>query len=122
MSVRFITESSSKLLKKFNDAIDQEESKGSITTWKKVQQGDTTFYTHVADEWTKKAYFKAVVLDSKLKFNIVRPKDKIVDQVVYAYYHGHLIETFLRHFPHDFTDARADAVAQDGDNVKPPSK
>jgi len=122
MSVRFLTESSSALLKKFNDAIDQEESKGSITTWEKVRQGETTFYTHIAADWTKKAYFKAAALDNKLKFSIVRPKNKSVDQEVYAYYHAHLIETFLRHFSNDFTDARADAVADDSDNVKPSSK
>jgi hypothetical protein len=39
-----------------------------------------------------------------------------VTSVVYAYYHGHLIETFLNHFDKDFTKGEATALPTSGDN------
>jgi hypothetical protein len=37
-------------------------------------------------------------------------------KVVYAYYHGHLIETFLNHFDKDFTKAEATSLPTSGDH------
>ena len=111
MAVIFVTSTPAVLLKKFNDAIDQGEKKGKITTWKKQAKDGKILYTHVAAEWTGKASFSADAneKDEKLVFSISYAKH---DQDVYAYYHGHLIETFIRHFYEHFTVTRATAQPQ----------
>ncbi|WP_426212289.1 hypothetical protein [Massilia sp. TWP1-3-3] len=117
MAVHFITGSPNALLKKFNDAIDQDEPKGKITTWQKHAQGGTTYYTHVAPQWHKKAFFRAKSAEGKLTFNIIKPEGSNVTTDVYAYYHGHLIETFLRHFDDSFTEGKATAGVESPDKV-----
>lgn len=117
MAVRFLTEASTSLLKKFNDAIEQEDPKGKITTWEKSVHNKVAYYTHKAKEWNKKAYFKMAQDSDRLRFNIVAPKGSKISQDVYAYYHGHLLETFVRHFPKAFTDGRVSSTAQKEDIV-----
>lgn len=115
MAVHFKAPKPQELLKKFNDRIEQKEPSGKITTWKRT--ADKKYYTHVADDWTQKAYFSAQTENGELIFNIIRPKGKGISVVVYAYYHGHLIETFLAHFDQDFSIGQATALAETGDNV-----
>lgn len=117
MAVRFLTSASASLLKKFNDAIDQDEPKGKITTWEKRVHNKVTYYTHKSKEWGKKAYFKVSSDSDRLRFNVVPPQGSRVSQDVYAYYHGHLLETFIRHFSKDFTDGRASPTAQGDDSL-----
>jgi len=113
MAVHFHTDTPKALLAKFNAAIQQKEPKGKIDTWKLSDDGK--YYTHTAERWTKKAWFKPSTSDKLLTFNIIKPKDRNVTSPVYAYYHGHLIETFLNHFDTDFTSAAATALPAAGD-------
>jgi len=114
MAVYFNTSDAAGLLKKFDGAIKQKEAKGKITTW--IISADGKFYTHAADAWTKKAWFTPTVEKSRLRFNIIKPKSANVSLVVFGYYHGHLIETFLNHFAADFTLAEATAGSTSNDN------
>jgi|ERR1700733_2571920 len=114
MSVTFFTPDAKKLREEFDARIAQREQKDKITTWEKSTDG--IYYTHKATEWTKKAWFKATVGDDRLTFNIIKPKDASVSPVTYAYYHGHLTETFLNHFDRDFSSGQSSALATAGDN------
>lgn len=115
MAVNFATDKPKTLLRKFDDAIHQDEPKGKITTWEASDDGK--YYTHTADRWAKKAWFKPVTSEGRLTFNIIKPKNRNVTSPVYSYYHGHLIETFLNHFDKDFTTGCATALATSEDNV-----
>jgi hypothetical protein len=114
MAIYFVTDKAQALLNKFVAKIDQHEAKGKITTWEKSDDGK--YYTHTSAEWRKKAWIKPSVENARLVFNIIKPKDTNVSPVVYGYYHGHLIETFLNHFDADFTEGKATARATSGDN------
>jgi hypothetical protein len=114
MAVIFRTGTPSGLLGKFDAAIHQIVPAGKIMTWEKTPSGH---YTHKATDWRNKAFFYPVIEGSTLIFKIVRPKDKIILRVTYGYYHGHLIETFLNHFDHDFSSADASALPMSVDNV-----
>ncbi len=115
MAVYFVTAAPAALLKAFDDRIAQTEAKGKITTWQKSPDGK--FYTHKAEDWKAKAWFQATVDQGRLRFNIIRPKDKNVAVEVYGYYHGHLIETFLNHFDRDFSEGTVTSMPANGDNV-----
>ncbi|RQR48402.1 hypothetical protein DIE19_33205 [Burkholderia sp. Bp9126] len=115
MAVYFYTSKPQALLNSFEKKISQEEVGGKIATWEKYDKGD--FYTHKAKDWHRLAWFRPMVEPARLTFHIVRPKDKTVDKLVYAYYHGHLIETFLNHFGGVFTKSEATAIAVAGDDV-----
>jgi hypothetical protein len=114
MAVMFVTSNAEKLRDEFDARIEQREQKGKITTWEKSSDGK--YYTHKAAEWARKAWFKPVVSADKLTFNIIKPKDAKVSPVTYAYYHGHLLETFLNHFDSEFSIGQASALALSGDN------
>lgn len=113
MAVVFITSSPKALLDNFKARIKQTEAKGKITTWSVDSDGD---FTHKADDWIHKAWFRPVVGADRLTFNIIKNKDFNVASVVYAYYHGHLIETFLNHFDTQFKDANATALPVSNDH------
>jgi len=112
MAVIFLTDSPAKLLAEFDSRIKQTELKGKITTWERDSDGD---YTHKADDWKNKAWFKTVKGSDRLTFNIIAPKDKVIETVVYGYYHGHLVETFLNHFDSMFSNASASAGCTSAD-------
>ncbi|MHC0023787.1 hypothetical protein [Enterobacter vonholyi] len=59
-----------------------------------------------------------VVRSTMLTFNIIKPKSSNVSTVAYAYYHGHLTETFLSHFDKNFTKATSSAMPTSEDKVK----
>lgn len=115
MAVTFFTPGSSSqaLLDEFDARIEQRERKAKITTWEKSNDGN--YYTHKATEWTKKAWFKPAVAANKLIFNIIKPGNMNVTAVAYAYYHGHLIETFLNHFDNQFSAGQSSAMPAAGD-------
>jgi hypothetical protein len=116
MAVHFLTASptqSQALLAAFDKAIANAGAKGSITTWEKTPHG----YTHKSTEWGKKAYFQPAPLADRLTMNILRPPTLSVDSLVYSYYHGHLIRTFIEHFPDGFTVAAATPKAASGDKL-----
>ena len=114
MAISFSTTDPKSLLNKFDAAISQTEPKGKIETW--VRSDDGKYYTHKAPEWSKKAWLKAGTAPNELVFNIVRPQNSNVSSLVYGYYHGHLIETFLNHFDQLFTKGTATALPAAGDN------
>ena len=114
MAIYFTTEQPQSLLAKFDAAISQTEPKGKITTW--IKSNDGKYYTHKSEEWGKKAWLKPAIETKRLAFNIVRPQNANVSSSTYAYYHGHLIETFLNHFDGFFTDGIASALPRSGDD------
>ncbi|MCW2106442.1 UNVERIFIED_ORG: hypothetical protein M2402_003624 [Rahnella aquatilis] len=116
MAVDFISSNPQDLLNKFNKAIEQEEPKGKINTW--VRSEDEEYYTHKAEEWNSKAWFKPSIKDGVLTFNIIKPQNKNISTVTYAYYHGHLTETFLSHFDTIFTKAISSSMPTNDDKVK----
>jgi hypothetical protein len=108
MAIEFLTSQPNSLLAKFDAAVTQAEPKGKITTWEKSD--DEIYYTHKAAEWRKKAWLKPTAMTDRLVFNIIRPQNANISSLVYAYYHGHLIETFLNHFDEIFTQGIATAL------------
>ncbi|RQO62198.1 hypothetical protein [Pseudomonas sp. KBW05] len=115
MSVRFYTSSAKSLLKAFDDRIKQKEKEGSITTWMKNKQD---YYTHKSERWGGKCYFKARTdVSGKLIFNVIPPAGEIVTSEIYAFYHGHIIETFLNHFTSQFTVGEATAKPTNKDRL-----
>lgn len=116
MAVDFISSNPQNLLKEFNNAIEQDEPKGKINTW--IRSKDEKFYTHKAEEWNSKAWFKPVIKDGILTFNIIKPQNADISTVTYAYYHGHLSETFLSHFDELFSKAASSAMPTSADKVQ----
>lgn len=115
MAVRFFTDSPASLLKSFDAKIAQKEKEGSIATWVKDSKG---LYTHISGQWGGKAYFKANPdYEDRLVFNVRPPMGKRVAPEIYAFYHGHLIETFLNHFTSEFKTGVATAKATSQDNL-----
>lgn len=113
MAVIFKTNNPTKLLADFNTAI--ENSK--IATWERSQDG--IWYTHKAANWRALAWFKATVDNAscELRFNIAPSDGKTVGSLAYAYYHGHLIESFLSHFDSLFNLGQATAMPTSADQV-----
>ena len=118
MAVHFECVKPQALLRDFDLHIMQRESNGRITTWEKTPH--EKHYTHRAAEWARKAWFKAEVQEGLLSFFIVKSRDLDVTARAYAYYHGHLIETFLAHFDSQFSRATASAHAERGDMIQSP--
>ena len=110
MAISFTTQNPQALLKAFDQAIHD----GHIATWEKSDDGK--FYTHKAANWARKAWFKPVLGTDRLTFNIVRPQNANITTLVYAYYHGHLSETFLNHFDKGFGHSISSAFPESGDD------
>jgi hypothetical protein len=115
MAIFFHTNSAGTLLKEFGTQIAQPEKSGKVITW---AINSDNFYTHKSTQWGEKAWLKARVEAHQLTFNIIKPKNGNVSSPVYAYYHGHLIETFLSHFDKLFAYCSATALADIGDVIK----
>lgn len=113
MAVIFLTPNPKSLLTNFVTRIQQTAPTGKITTWEVNNNGD---FTHKASQWASQAWFRPVVGGDRLTFNIIKPQNKDVSGVVYAYYHGHLIETFLNHFDKEFSAGSATALSVPGDH------
>ncbi len=104
------------LLKAFDAAIAKGHSTGGITTWKKLGNGS---YTHTSANWGGKAMMKPDTTDeSRLVFNIRKVPLININQSVYSYYHGHMIETFLNHFASSFDFGVATASPDPADDWK----
>jgi hypothetical protein len=119
VAVYFASNDPAGLLKAFDARIHQKEASGKITTWEKMDDG--VHYSHKADDWKRKAFFKPKIEPGKLTFNLIRPQKKSVNAVVYGYYHGHLIETFLNHFDKLFASGTATALPAPGDDINEPT-
>ncbi len=114
MAVNFFTSDPNALLDEFNKRIDQEDPKGKITTWVRDKDGD---YSHVAENWKWKAWFRPKVIEGALVFNVLGNKKFIMSKAVYGYYHGHLTETFLAHFDKMFSSAASTALLTQDDRL-----
>jgi hypothetical protein len=110
MAIYLATDTPTALHSAFDKAIDNK----SITTWERDSDGD---YTHKAANWTKKLWLRPSQENGRLAFYTVPPKDTKIQRVDYAYYHGHLIETFINHFPSNFSIASATPNAAGSDNI-----
>jgi hypothetical protein len=115
MAIHFVTSDPAGLLNAFDLRISQKEAAGKITTWEKSEDGK--YYTHKSENWGKKAWFKPAVESGQLTFNIIKPQNQTIKVVVYGYYHGHLLETFLNHFDTSFSVCKASPLPEAGDNV-----
>lgn len=116
MAIHFYTADPKALLAAFNARIAQKEPKGKITTWERSDDG--IYYTHKAAEWKGRAWLKPAIGNQKLTFNVIKPQNMNITSTVYAYYHGHLIETFLNHFDQAFSSAAATALPESPDLVQ----
>lgn len=116
MSVKFFTANPGDLLAAFKAKINQTEQEGSIATWEITGSGH---FTHKGKQYVRDAFFfpEARPHEGVLLFKIIRPEGKSIGARAYAYYHGHLIETFMNHFDRKFSLAAASALPADGDNV-----
>lgn len=112
MAVYFDTSNVQALLSAFDAAVSKNNQAGGIATWSKVNG----YYTHDAQQWKNKAFFKAAIEKDRLVFNIHKPKNGASPTIVYGFYHGHLIETFLNHFGTHFVLAAATALPARNDN------
>lgn len=115
MAIHFTTKDAKSLLQAFDTQISQEEPKGKITTWERSDDGK--YYTHKAANWNKAAWFRPKIEATQLTFNIIKPQNKNITSVAYAYYHGHLLETFLNHFDQSFQNGVASALPETDDIV-----
>ena len=111
MAASFTTSDPGGLLKLFKDAIDNK----TVTTWLYDDDGD--FY-HADKQFKGTAWFTPKTAKGELVFNIIKSKTKAITPFVYAYYHGHIIETFLFHFDNSFTLGAATAWATPDDIIK----
>jgi hypothetical protein len=83
------------------NAFDKLIKEGDIATWQKDSDGD---YTHKAAQWKSRAWMRpTVVAGSALQFTILFSKNEAERRLVYSYYHGHLVESFLNHLYGEFT-------------------
>jgi len=115
MSVTFSTTKPQDLLDAFRKRVNQEEQKGKITTW---EENSKKFFTHKASQVARQAYMWPTISDNSLVFTIHAPEGKPISDYVYAFYHGHLTETFITHFKDLFSSASSTAKAAAKDNVK----
>ncbi len=111
MSVHLVTSNASGLLSAFKKAIIEKR----IDTWSMSE--DQKYFTHSPSQWNSLAWFSPSVQSDRLVFNIIKPNNKNVTDVVYAVYHGRLIESFLTHFDQSFTDGIATALPQSNDRL-----
>ena len=109
MSISFRSADPDQLLKSLNRAIDnhqQGRSGDRIDTWRYVQHQGHYFYTHTSQNWRDKAWLRADLQQGQLVF-VVRPVQNVgLTRDVYAYYVGHLAETFIRHFSRQWSTAQ----------------
>ena len=110
MAITVLAPMPNTLLKEIYHAIDI----GKIKTW---DYDEAKRFTHTADQWINKAWFKPVIKDKTLQLYIVGPEGAGVPVEIYAIYHGRFIEMLLAHFREKFTNASASAKP----NIKTPA-
>ncbi len=110
MAVYFQTNDPHKLLELFKKKI----SEKAIVTWEYDKDGD---FTHSPTQWRNLAWFKAETQLGKLAFYMIPPKEKPISSLVYAIYHGRLIESMLHHCDTSFSNSNATAFPEGTDKV-----
>jgi hypothetical protein len=97
------------------DAIRAAARAGKFSTWSMDADGD---FTHSAEQWKLKAWFRPKVSEGRIIFSILTPQKKDMTKGIYAAYHGHFIELLLIHFDAQFQRAEATALPVEGDQVR----
>ncbi|AFI89583.1 hypothetical protein [Pectobacterium parmentieri] len=99
MTIRFWTNNPQGLLNKFKELIEQDEPKGRINTWEQHSEG----FRHTARDWKELGLFIPRIADDNksLIFNMKGVKNAYA----YAYYHGHLLQTFIEHLGGRFSSS-----------------
>lgn len=110
MAVYFETDTPQTLLDEFKKAIDD----GRVVTWSYDVDGD---FTHTAEQWKYKAWFRPSVEDQKLAMYIIPPKNSNISSEVYAIYHGRFIESVLVHCDKFFKNSVATSFPKGSDRV-----
>jgi hypothetical protein len=90
-------------------------SSGTIDTWSVDADGD---FTHSPEQWRNKAWFRPKVLEDRIAFRILTPKNTRMNKATYGVYHGRFIEMLLTHFDIQFQRAVATALPTEGDIVQ----
>ncbi|NAS96665.1 hypothetical protein CU664_14990 [Pseudomonas syringae pv. actinidifoliorum] len=98
MTVRFATSDPNALLTEFKKFINQKEAKGKIKSWIEADGG----FRHNSD-WKDKALFKVTIPEDKKHFDFYLAESK--EEFAYAYYHGHILQTFIEHLNSKFSTA-----------------
>lgn len=81
---------------------------GDVRTWEKDKDGD---YTHRATQWKSRAWLRPeVVAGTSLTFTILFRTSETEKRLVYSYYHGHMVETFLNHLFGSFSKVEATPI------------
>lgn len=86
-----------------------------LRTW--IFHPDGIHFTHKAEQWKEKAWFKMTAEKETLTFNIVRNQSSAITVDIYAEYNGLLLRMLLADFSTDFSVVRATATATTGDVV-----
>lgn len=94
MAVYIKTNNPAGLLRKIKEYI----NKGKIDTWVYDSDGD---FTHVPEQWNKKAWFRPTVESERLVFGLLGQVNVTMTKKLYAVYHGRFIEMVLSHFDQD---------------------
>jgi len=118
MAIHFRSSDPTRLLAAFNQAISNHQNGKPgprIDTWRYVLHEQHYYYTHTSQNWRDKAWLRADIDQGQLAF-YVRPVEGVrLTRDVYAYYAGHLVETFIRHFPSAFSLAQTTPNASGSD-------
>lgn len=91
MTLKFRTDTPADLLAAFKKLINQRERKGKIDTWEEYDGG----FRHTAPDWKARGLFRSSISGDG-KYLLFSMK-KVEDPFAYAYYHGHLLQTFIEH-------------------------
>ena len=110
MALYFDTNNPKQLLDEFKKLINV----GTIVTWFCDKDGD---FTHLPEQWKKKAWFRPKTEPGRLAFYILGPKNTNITSLVYAVYHGRFIESMLLHCDNLFSNSVATAYPAGSDNV-----
>ncbi|MGD0091286.1 MAG: hypothetical protein ABSE73_15320 [Planctomycetota bacterium] len=110
MAVYVVSQNPSGLLQAIKEAVQER----AIDTWSVDSDGD---FTHSAEQWKNKAWFRPAITEDRLILNILAPKETHLSRAVYGVYHGRFVEMLLNHFDNRFSQARATALPTKGDRV-----
>ena len=110
MSLIAVTVRPRALLRLLREAIDEE----SVRTWTFDKDGD---FTHRSAQWGRAAWFRPVIADGKIIFNILKPMNTSLSTTVYAVYHSELTQVLLAHFDKHCERVSCSAMPTAGDRV-----
>lgn len=113
MAVYFKTKQPQALLDAFDQRLAAPEVWRVIDFW--IKSDDDAGYTHASDEWKGRAFMRPTISDGLLTFNIVKPQDQSGSASVYAFYHGQIVEGFLRQLDIMFSSIESTPHCAEGD-------